>query len=96
MVASRTGKNGGYSLGQRPSNITLASVVRLSEGSLSLALNARRSVGETPPDEVESSLQEVWADINDYIAGRLQEVTLQDMCNRMAEISRQQRMQYVI
>ena len=96
MVSSRRGKNGGYSLAHRPSNITLASVVRLSEGSLSLAPSPRRSVGQATPDEVESSLQEVWADINDYIADRLQEVTLQDMCHRVVELSREHQMQYVI
>jgi len=96
VVSSRRGKNGGYSLAQRPSNITLASVVRLSEGSVSLTPNPRQSVGQAPSDEVESSLQKVWADINDYIAGRLEEVTLQDMCDRVAELSREQQTQYVI
>jgi len=96
VVSSRRGKNGGYSLAQRPSDITLASVVRLSEGGFSLAPSARRPAGQATPGEVESSLQEVWADINDYIAGRLQEVTLQDMCDRVAELSQEQQMQYVI
>ena len=96
IVASRRGKNGGYLLAERPSRITLASVVRLSEGSLSIAPNPRRSTGQRTTADVEASLDEVWAGIDDYIAGRLQQVTLQDMCDRVAEISRQRQTQYVI
>ena len=96
MVDSRRGKNGGYRLAQPPSNITLASVVSLSEGSLSLVPNARASASQAAAAEVEYPLNEVWADINDYIAGRLQQVTLQDMCDRIAELSGVQDTQYVI
>jgi Rrf2 family protein len=96
VVTSRRGKHGGYLLTKRPSKITLASVVRLSEGSLSLAPNAGEFVGPATAAEVESPLREVWADIDDFIAAKLQEVTIQSLCDRVAERSGVGAIQYVI
>jgi Rrf2 family protein len=96
VVTSRRGKNGGYLLTKRPSKITLASVVRLSEGSLSLAPNAGEFLGPATAAEVESPLGEVWADIDDYIAAKLQEVTVQSLCDRVAQRSGVRGIQYVI
>ena len=96
MVESRRGKNGGYCLAKPPSNVTLASVVSLSEGSLSLVPNSRSPAGQSTAAEVQYSLNEVWADINDYIAAKLQKVTLQDLCDRVTELSGVQNTQYII
>jgi Rrf2 family protein len=96
MVASRRGKKGGYLLTKRPSKITLASVVRLSEGSLSLAPNAGEFIGPVTAAEVESPLREVWADIDDFIAAKLEELTVQSLCDRVEERSGARGIQYVI
>jgi Rrf2 family protein len=96
VVTSRRGKNGGYLLAKRPSKITLASVVSLSEGSLSLLPNTGGFVGPTTAAEVESPLREVWADIDDYIAAKLEEVTVQSLCDRVAELSGAKGIQYMI
>jgi Rrf2 family protein len=96
VVTSRRGKNGGYLLARPPSEITLASVVGLSEGGLSLAPDARGFAGPGGAAEMESPLREVWADIDDYIAAKLQEVTVQSLCDRVAELSGAGSTQYVI
>jgi len=96
MVESRRGKNGGYCLATPPSKVTLASVVSLSEGSLSLVPNSRGPASQPTATQVEYSLNEVWTEINDYLAAKLQQVTLQDLCDRIAELSGAQNTQYVI
>jgi hypothetical protein len=68
----------------------------LSEGSLSVVPNAGEFVGPATAADLESPLREVWADIDDYIATKLQEVTVQSLCDRVAERSGVRGIQYVI
>ncbi len=82
VVGSKRGAKGGYFLLRSPSEITLASVVRLTEDALLSEdaagnLNAR----QTP-------YEQVWKDINAHLIERLEGLTLQAMCERAVAMAR--------
>ena len=87
LVASRRGQKGGYHLVARPQDITLNAVIQLTEGNFQTVSAA----GSKP-----SPFDEVWAEIDNAIAERLNTLTIQDMCTRAEELEQQGALQYVI
>lgn len=96
FVASKRGQKGGYYLAMEPSRITMAAVVRLTEGFLSPITCVSRHSYSKCDDEPMCPFCEVWADIRDYVAGKLEGLTISDMCDRKLEITGSKALEYVI
>ena len=86
LVGSKRGPRGGYYLSRRPSEISLADVVDLTEPSM---FSGGDGESDTP-------FGEVWSDIHGYIRNKLEQVTIEDMCNRARELAGAGANEYVI
>ena len=93
IVASKRGLKGGYYLAQPPSRITLAQIIRLTGDS---TLPDRMDTMPNQRSGAEIALMEVWVDIGNYMTKKLENITLQDMCNRIDELSSEKGVNYVI
>ena len=78
-VQSRMGPDGGYRLGKPPEEICLAEVVRLLDGALAPVLAVSEYFYEPSAVEQSAELMEVFSDIRNYIARRLESTTLRDL-----------------
>ena len=96
FVASKRGQKGGYYLAMAPAKITLAAVVRLTEGYLSPITCVSKHCYSLCADEGVCPFREVWTEIRDYTTRKLEKLTIQDMCERAAEISGNKILNYVI
>jgi Rrf2 family protein len=79
LVASRRGASGGYQLARKADQISMADVVRLMDG----ALAPIGSVSEFFPSQTllqnEAGVIAVMKDIRDYVAQRMEEMSLADL-----------------
>lgn len=87
IAASKRGVNGGYFLAIAPSKITLAAIVSLTDDSLSSTDALKKSAAKLSGKDRRCPFREVWADIEGYVAERLEGATIEDMCNRARELS---------
>lgn len=94
IVDSRRGMRGGYYLLEKPTDITLASLVRVIGDSLSQVPEGRLDGDDHGISE--SALREVWHDISNHITKKLESVTVQDLCDRMKKLSAARAPNYVI
>ncbi|MCX8044628.1 MAG: Rrf2 family transcriptional regulator [Desulfobacterota bacterium] len=79
ILRSAKGKAGGYRLALQPDKITLAQIVRLFDGPLAPTPSASKFFYRETPLEQEKKILRVMKEIRDYIAERLESLTLQDM-----------------
>jgi len=79
FVTSSKGQRGGYKLARPPERISLAEVIRLFDGALAPTDSVSQYFYETTPVEKEQRLIEVFKDIRDYVARRLEQTTLADV-----------------
>ncbi len=86
-VQSRMGPEGGYKLGKAPEKICLADVIRLLDGALAPVLAVSEYFYEPSAVEQSAELMEVFSDIRNYIAHRLENTTLRDLVPRAKESS---------
>lgn len=93
IVASKRGIKGGYYLNTPPTQISAAEVLRLTGGQLSPPDTA-------PPqgasNSCEAILQELWKELRAHIADKLENITLQDLCDRVDQLSAEKGTNYVI
>jgi Rrf2 family transcriptional regulator, cysteine metabolism repressor len=81
IVNSARGVSGGYFLARRPSEITLADIIRAVDNTL---------LGSYGDDEIMdgSRGREIvlrsWCSISDCVTGQLEQVTLENLVNRMS------------
>jgi len=80
IVTSKRGSKGGYALTRPASEITLASIVRLTEASLLVSNEPEGSESNCP-------FREVWDEIDAYIQHRLETVKIQNICELREETS---------
>ncbi len=82
MVNSKRGLSGGYMLAKDPSEITLLSVIDLTDPSLvSVPMEGTAEV-----ENVEKSVVvDIWKEVTGHVAGELGAITIQDICDRIAE-----------
>lgn len=78
-VRSTKGQHGGYRLAKPANEITLAEIVRLFDGALAPTESVSTYFYESTPIEQEGRLTEVFRDIRDYIAGKLEKTTIADV-----------------
>ncbi|MEA4847054.1 MAG: Rrf2 family transcriptional regulator [Clostridiaceae bacterium] len=78
LINSIKGAQGGYSLADRPENITVGAVLRALEGNLSVI--DEKSMKEKTNDRIEDCIREkVWSTINAGIDEVVDNITLEDL-----------------
>jgi len=88
LVASKRGARGGYFLRRPASEMTLADVVRVTEGD---ATTSTENAGQDF-----CPFREVWREIDAAVQGTLSQRTIADMAQRCREVDAEHRNEYVI
>ncbi len=78
-VKSRMGADGGYKLAKEPSEISLASIIRLMDGALAPVLSVSEYYYEPTPVEKSPKLLKVFSEIRNYVADVLEKTTFADL-----------------
>ena len=78
-VQSSKGQHGGYKLAKPPEEISLADIVRLFDGALAPTESVSKYFYESTPIEKERKLIDVFRDIRDYVAEKLEKTTVADV-----------------
>lgn len=76
FVRSLRGANGGYELAKSPENICLAEIIRLIDGPLASVGSASLYFFEHTPIEKNEKLLQVFKDIRNIVAEKLENTTL--------------------
>lgn len=79
LIKARRGANGGYQLARSANEISLASIIRLMDGALAPTESVSTYFFEDTPLSREPKMLAVFREIRDYIAGRLEKLTLADL-----------------
>jgi Rrf2 family cysteine metabolism transcriptional repressor len=78
-VKSRRGYAGGYLLGKPPIEINMADIIRLIDGHLAPVESASKLFYGESPIEQSPELLEVFKDIRNYIADKLENTSFDDL-----------------
>ena len=79
FVRSSKGRNGGYQLAKPADQISLAEVVRLFDGAIAPTESVSEHFYEPTPLEKEKNLVEVFRELRDYAADKLEATTIGNM-----------------
>ena len=79
LIRTRRGTQGGYQLAQPADQITIASVIRLMDGALAPTESVSKYFFADTPVQQEEKLLTVFQEIRNYIADRLEKLTLADL-----------------
>jgi FeS assembly SUF system regulator len=82
LLVSHRGKTGGYGLGRRPGEITVASVIRAFEGPIAMTECTDRAKGDCSMEK-NCPVRTNWHRINAAIYGALEGITLEQMARPM-------------
>jgi Rrf2 family iron-sulfur cluster assembly transcriptional regulator len=82
VVGSKRGAKGGYFLLKSPSEVTLGSIVRLTEE----AMLSEDAAGNT--NARQTPFEPVWKELNTHVAAKLDSLTIQQMCERAVAMAR--------
>jgi Rrf2 family protein len=87
-VESRRGAAGGYRLARPPQNITLASVVRHTEGALApvSCVSDRFYERCSCPDEARCPIRSVMKEAREAVVGIMERATVADLCDRARQL----------
>lgn len=86
LVKSVKGAQGGYSLGDRMSNITVGKILRALEGDLSIIDKKSKGVDK---NTVEYCIRvNVWDQLNDSINSVVDSITLEDLVQNYQELNK--------
>ncbi|NLF31517.1 MAG: Rrf2 family transcriptional regulator [Planctomycetes bacterium] len=83
-IQAARGASGGYRLAKRPEQITLAEIIRLMDGPLAPVDSVSRYFYSHTPIESCPGLVDVFRDIRDYIAAKLESTTFADLAGGKA------------
>ena len=78
-VKIKKGSDGGYKLIKNPEQISLAEIIRLMDGALAPVESASKYFYENTPIEQHKKLINIFIDIRDYIADKLENITFGDL-----------------
>ena len=78
-VTSHKGQKGGYRLSKPPSEINLAEIVRLLDGSIAPTKSVSKYSYESTPIKRETKIMKVLQNIRDYVANILETTSLADV-----------------
>ena len=79
FVLSSKGQHGGFRLAKSADEISIADVVRLFDGALAPTQSVSEYFYEPTPIEKEDKMLNVFRDIRDYVAKKLEETMVADM-----------------
>ena len=79
IIKTRRGSQGGYQLARPANQITLAEVIRLMDGALAPTESVSTYFYSDTPISRETKILSVFQEIRDYIANKLEKITLQDL-----------------
>ena len=78
-VQSSKGKGGGYRLAKPASEISVAEIVRLFDGALAPTESVSRYFYETTPIHKEQKLVDIFREIRNFIANKLEHISIADV-----------------
>lgn len=78
-VKSKRGASGGYKLSMPPEDISIAEIVRLMDGALAPVESVSRYFYEQTPIEKHEPLLQVFREIRDYIADKMEDTSFADL-----------------
>lgn len=78
-LKSKRGSKGGYQLAKKPSEISLAEIVRLMDGALAPVESVSEYFYESTPIEQNKPLLAVFKEIRDYIAQKMEKTTFANL-----------------
>lgn len=78
-IQTRRGTQGGYKLARPSDKITIAEIIRLMDGALAPTESVSTYFFADTPLSREPRMLQVFREIRDYIAGRLEKLTLADL-----------------
>ncbi len=78
-LKSRRGAEGGYRLARPPDQISVAEILRLMDGALAPTDSVSKYFYEETPISSNVRMLELFRDIRDYIAARLEQTTFADL-----------------
>ncbi len=91
ILGSKKGSGGGYYLIKAPADIMLSSIIRITDGPISLtscvSLNFYERCDDCP-DELTCSLRDVAKDVRDASLNILTKTSLQDMLDRETKLKK--------
>ena len=79
LIKTRRGSSGGYMLAKPASQISAAEIVRLMDGALAPTESVSKFFYSETPLSSETKLIEVFKEIRDYMADRLENLKLSDL-----------------
>ena len=79
FVRARRGSSGGYTLACPAKRISLAAVVRLMDGALAPTESVSKYFFAHTPLEKEKKVLRAFKDIRDYIARKMEKLTIADL-----------------
>ena len=79
IIKTRRGNQGGYQLACPADQISLASIIRLMDGALAPTESVSTYFHSDTPISKEPAMVAIFQDIRDYIANKLEKITLQDL-----------------
>lgn len=78
-LQSRRGPTGGYKLAKHPSEIDIAEIVRLMDGPIAPVSSVSEHYHNSSPIEASDRLTNLFSEIRNMVAQKLESVTLQDL-----------------
>lgn len=78
-IKTRRGTKGGYKLAKTPAQITIAEIIRLMDGAIAATESVSRYFFSETPLAREQKIMDVFREIRDYIANRLETLALADL-----------------
>ena len=100
LVRSTRGVKGGYRLGRRPEEITMASIVRHVEGALApiSCVSERFYEKCSCPDETRCAIRSVMKEVRAAVVQIAEHVTIAELCQRWRKLNEEPRqpVDYVI
>lgn len=78
-IKTKRGTSGGYKLAKPASSISVAEIIRLMDGALAATESVSRYFFSDTPLSREKKIIKVFKEIRDYIAKRLENLTLADL-----------------
>ena len=79
LIRTRRGNQGGYQLAKPAREISLAAIIRLMDGALAPTESVSTYFHSDTPLSKEPNLLAVFQDIRDYIANKLENLSLNDL-----------------
>jgi Rrf2 family protein len=78
-VKTHRGASGGYKLAKQASKISVAEIIRLMDGALAPTESVSKYFFSSTPLSKEKKLEKVFREIRDFVANRLENLTLADL-----------------